>query len=118
MGQPRPKLWIVGSPGVPVDTLRSSLDANFDVSIVQPGPLADASGNAALVLSSVGDLRKLTAAPEGVSALLDAMGQGVCLVRLGGEVVWSNTKFARFDGSVQRQIALACAASLSNFRQR
>jgi CheY-like chemotaxis protein/GAF domain-containing protein len=115
MGQPRPKLWIVGGPGIPVDSLRSSLAESFDVSVVEPGPLADASGAAAMVLSSIGDLRKLTAAPEGVSALLDAMGQGVCLVKASGEVAWSNTKFARFDGNVQRQIAAACVGAL---RQR
>ncbi|MBX3376772.1 MAG: response regulator [Phycisphaeraceae bacterium] len=118
MGQPRPKLWIVSGPGVPVESLRSSLAPSFDVSVVDPGPLADASGAAALVLTSQGDLRKLTAAPEGVSALLDAMGQGVCLVRASGEVVWSNTKFARFDGKVQSQIAAACLGALTSLRQR
>ncbi len=119
MGQPRPKLWIVDGQGVPVDALRAALGAEFDVSVVPAAPLADpGGGEPPLVVTGSGDLRKLTAAPEGVAALLDAMGQGVCLVRGTGEVVWANTKFARYDQVVQKQIGAACVRSLMGFRER
>ncbi len=118
MGQPRPKLWIVDGSGVPVDALRDALGGGFDVSVVPAGPLADSGGDAPLVVTGAGDLRKLTAAPEGVASLLESMGQGVCLVRGSGEVVWANTKFARFDAVVQKQISSACVRSLMGFREK
>lgn len=119
MGQPRPKLWIVGGQGIPVDALVAFLGAQFDVSVVPAAPLVDSgAGEQPLIVTGMGDLRKLTAAPDGVAALLDAMGQGVCLVRGNGEVVWANTKFARFDPVVQRQIGAACVKSLMGFREK
>lgn len=55
-----------------------------------------------------GDIRKLTAPPTAAAALLDSMGQGVCLVRAGGEVVWANTKFYRYSEELRGKIIAAC----------
>jgi two-component system, sensor histidine kinase SagS len=119
MGQTRPKVWIVGGPGVPVAELQARLSESFDVVVVPPAPLADTGAQQAEVLIvAPDDLRKLTAAPTAASALLDSVGQGVCLMHKDGEVVWSNTRFARYDEKTRNQIIAACRDTLRMFQER
>lgn len=118
MGQARPKLWMVGTPGLPLDELKQRLGDTFDIVSVPPAPLTDmgADGSPALLLVSPADVRKLAAAPAAASSLLDTLGQGVCLLRAGGEIVWSNTKFLRYDEVTRARIAAAAGEALEHFR--
>jgi two-component system, sensor histidine kinase SagS len=119
MGQSRPKVWIVGGPGVPVADLQARLGESFDVAVIPAAPLADSGAKQAqLLIVAPDDLRKLTAAPTAASALLDSVGQGVCLVHQDGEVAWSNTRFARYDERTRAQILAACREALRVFQDR
>jgi two-component system, sensor histidine kinase SagS len=119
MGQSRPKIWIVGGAGVPVDDLRSRLEEAFEVVVIPPAPLADTGGKQAqLLVVSPSDLRKLTAAPTAASALLDSVGQGVCLLHQSGEVAWSNTRFVRYNERTRQLIAAACMDTIRSFQER
>ncbi len=119
MGQSRPKVWIVGGQDVPVAELQERLGDSFEVAVVRPAPLADMGGQQAqLLIVSPDDLRKLTAAPTAASALLDSVGQGVCLMHQSGEVVWSNTRFARYDERTRQQVKNACMDALRTFQER
>src|SRR5262245_37636471 len=93
MEAPRPKLWIIG-PG-PSPELQRLLSGAYEVSAYPPRPLAELGpgDRPNLLVVAPEDLRKLTAAPAAAAALLDSMGQGVCLARPNGDVAWSNTKF-------------------------
>jgi CheY-like chemotaxis protein len=119
MGQARPKLWIVGGQGVPSSDLQARLADHFDVSIVPPAPLADRGAHQAqLLVVSPDDLRKLTAAPTAASALLDSVGQGVCLMHESGEIGWSNTRYERYDPRVREQVVAVCRDALKYFKDR
>lgn len=118
MGQARPKLWMVGSPGLPLEDLKRRLGESFDIVSVPAAPLTDmgSDGSPELLLVSPADVRKLAAAPAAAASLLDTMGQGVCLLRAGGEIVWSNTKFLRYDEVTRARIAGAAGEALEHFR--
>lgn len=116
----RPKVWIVGATDVPVDELRDRLEDLFEVEVVGASPLADAAAakDVRLLLVTPNDLRKLAGAPAAASSLLDVMGQGACLMRPSGEVVWSNTRFLRYDERMRQQLAEICRDSFRQFQER
>jgi two-component system, sensor histidine kinase SagS len=119
MGHSRPKVFIVGSPGVPVAELQSRLAEAFDITVIPPAPMADTGAQQAqLLVVSPQDLRKLTAAPTAASALLDSVGQGVCLMHQSGEIAWSNTRYARYGESTRAQVESACREALKFFQER
>lgn len=118
MANSKPKLWIIGTPTPANSEVQQRLGSNFDITVhPAAGPLADlsAAGPPILVVASPEDLRKLTAAPAAASALLDAMGQGACLARPSGEVVWANTKFQRYDERTRAAVAAACRDAVRYF---
>jgi CheY-like chemotaxis protein len=118
MANSKPKLWIIGTPTPANSEVQQRLGSTFDITVhTAAGPLADLSpeGPPILVVGSPEDLRKLTAAPAAASALLDAMGQGACLARTSGEVVWANTKFQRYDERTRAAVAAACRDAVRYF---
>jgi two-component system, sensor histidine kinase SagS len=119
MGPARPKLWIVGGHGVPIAELQARLGESFDIAVLPAAPLADRGAHQAqLLIVSPDDLRKLTAAPTAASALLDSVGQGVCLMHDSGEVVWSNTRFERYDAKVREQVLAVCREAVQHFQEQ
>lgn len=116
----RPKIWIVGGDDVPVTELRERLEDVFEVEVAPAAPLADAAGpqNVQLLLVSPADLRKLAAAPAAASAMLEAMGQGACLMRPTGELLWSNTRFLRYDEKTRQQLTEICRSTFRRFQER
>jgi CheY-like chemotaxis protein len=118
MGPARPKLWIVGGHGVPIAELQARLGESFEISVLPAAPLADRGANQAqLLVVSPDDLRKLTAAPTAASALLDSVGQGVCLMHETGHVAWSNTRFERYEPRVREQVMAVCRDAIRAFRE-
>lgn len=116
MATARPKLWIIGAQGAA--ELQRVLSGSYEVEAFAPAPLGELGDGVkpSLIVVSPDDLRKLAAAPTAAAALLDALGQGACLVRAGGEVVWSNTKFARYDARTRGQVTQACADALTMYQ--
>ena len=116
MGQPKPKLWIIGSAAGP-DAQRL-LTGAYDTAAFPPGPLAeiDPGHGPDVLLVSPSDMRKLTAAPAAAAALLDSMGQGACVTDVAGEVLWSNTKYLTYDDRTKAQIAAACRDAILYFQ--
>lgn len=118
MGAARPKLWIVGGHGVPIAELQARLGESFEISVLPAAPLADRGANQAqLLVVSPDDLRKLTAAPTAASALLDSVGQGVCLMHQSGQVGWSNTRFERYEPRVRDQVKAVCRDAMRYFQE-
>jgi CheY-like chemotaxis protein len=106
-------------PGVPVADLQRRLGDAFDVSVVQAGPLADLSAGGAcpdVILASPDDARKVMGAPAAATALLDSVGQGVCVMAADGRVLWANTRFGRYDERTRVQIAAACRDAVRYFQ--
>jgi len=118
MGQVRPKLWVVGKPGVSLADLERRLGDAFELVEMAPGPLADIGAGQVpdYLLVSPAEFRILAAAPMAASSLLDTMGQGLCLIRASGELVWSNTKFLRYSENTRNRIIAAGRESLEVFK--
>jgi two-component system, sensor histidine kinase SagS len=116
----RPKIWIVGGEDLPVAELKERLGDAFEIEVAPPAPLADTAGpqDAQILLVTPGDLRKLAAAPQAASALLEAMGQGACVMRPGGDLLWSNTRYLRYDERTRQQIAGLGREALEHFQDR
>jgi GAF domain-containing protein len=111
----RPKLWIIGSQGGA--ELQRLLSGAYEVVQHPAAPLADlaAGQTPSLLIVAPEDIRRLSAAPSAAAALLDSMGQGACLVDASGKVVWSNTKFTRYDDRLRAQVASACKEGARSF---
>jgi len=117
----RPKLLIVGGPNVPAEELRAALGDRYEVSESGPGAVADAirEGGVQALLADAGTLSPigadLSAAPA--IAMLDSIGDALCLAREDGSVVWANQRFRSLDGSAQAEIAGVCAAAARVFAE-
>jgi two-component system, sensor histidine kinase SagS len=110
----------VGGDDVPVEELKERLGDVFEVEVAPAMPLADAScpQDAHLLLVTPRDLRKVAAAPQAASALLEAMGQGACVMQPSGELIWSNTRFLRYDEKTRQQLAELGRESFRHFQDR
>lgn len=117
----RPKLLIVGGPNVPAEELRAALGDRYDVTESGPGGAAEAirEGGVEALLADAGSLSPvsadLSAAPA--IALLDSIGDALCLAREDGSVVWANERFRSLDGPAQAEIAGVCAAASRVFAE-
>lgn len=122
MGHARPKLWIVGGPGVPIPDLQRRLADFFDVTVVPPGRLLSSApkGEVQLVVTPPEAIPRPERSPgeEAIAGLLDAMGQGACVVDASGHILWSNARFRAFDESTRVKIAAVCQQACQTFDAR
>jgi CheY-like chemotaxis protein/GAF domain-containing protein len=114
MPESRPKLLVVGGPGVSAAAVAEALGRMFQVVTTPPdADLGAAIGGVELVLAGVEQLHfradptpASKPAGEGwASYLLNAIGEGVCLSRASGEVLWANDFFRMLDEQSRERIA-------------
>jgi CheY-like chemotaxis protein len=122
MPDQRPKIVVFPGDGADPQRLQSRLESSFDVSVRHASTPADASNPAA----PDGDRPAAAAGGAGLTgpaaqpttppvpgspagaggpwatALLNAIGEGVCLSRLSGEILWSNELFNALDDGTRR----------------
>lgn len=97
MAQPKPKLLIVGGSNVPTEELTRRLGGQFDV-VVRPGGEAES-----------GQAPALAADTHPAELLLNAIGEGACLVDRDGAEVWSNDRFRALHPEIRDRVR-ACYA--------
>lgn len=104
MSQPKPKLLIVGSPGVPAEDLSRCLSDEFDVEVAGPGAAAARlrAESVQAVLTTAGDFSDMSAHPAVL--LLSAIGEGVCLVGIDGEELWANDRFKALPPTIRERL--------------
>ena len=120
MAETRPKkLLVLGGPAGAVDALAPLLSGVYEVVASSPEEAAGAlrAAGAEAVLADAAAImalgRELATSP--FSAILNAIGEGVCLCRASGEIVWSNERFKQFGAELQRRIGEACRDSATLF---
>lgn len=125
MAEERPKLLIVSNAwplpgGLVLDSalIASALTNQFDVSSTD---LPDAvrqlhAGNVSAVLSAAGDFLPLKAgAPILASAaVINALGEGVCVADESGAVLWGNAEFLSYPALTQARISAACKQAIAS----
>lgn len=107
MSQPKPKLLIIGGPGVPAEELSRYLAQRFDVLVGPPGSAGShlREEDIQAVVAETCEFHDMAAHPA--TLLLNAIGEGVCLVGIDGVQVWSNERFRDLPAPTRERVA-AC----------
>ncbi len=88
---------------------------------MKPGEAAEslAGDEARVVLAEMGDFLPLERGlvDRQAVALLNAIGEGVCLATPEGAVLWGNDRFNRFSARTRDRIAAECRAASERFRR-
>ncbi|MEO1128822.1 MAG: response regulator, partial [Planctomycetota bacterium] len=122
MGDPRPKLLVLGGPHVDPGALKASLSDSFELIESSPDDAIttmEAEGIQA-VLAEAGDFLPLERGlvTRQSTMLLDAIGEGVCLCDGTGRLLWANQMFREFGDAVQRRVIEVCGLGSEHFAQR
>lgn len=112
MGRGRPKLLIIGGPHVPAGQLSAELAERYDVVVADSAHGVEelCEGGVEAVLVSPDELAPLRGelGAEPAIVLLNAIGEGVCLVGPDAGVVWANDRFCAFDETVRARVIAVC----------
>src|SRR5687768_3411836 len=91
-------------PGLQIDNapeaFRTLLHGGFDLVVTTPEGFRSLQPNAHTTQ---------------LSAVLDAIGQGVCIVEHDGSIVWSNSKLSQFPEQVRERIQKYCIENYSKY---
>lgn len=99
MPDAKQKVLVVDVPGLPAEELRRLLHERFDVVLTAPRPPAVQP-----------DLDEHHA-----SALLNAIGEGVCLATPDGRVTWANALVNALDEDVKSRLSVRCREAAAWF---
>jgi two-component system, sensor histidine kinase SagS len=112
MPSSRPRLLIIGGPNVPAVQLSEELAERYDVVVSDADTAADQlrGGGVEAVLVDPDDLSPLRSSLDAkpAVALLNAIGEGVCLVGPDASVVWANDRFCALDETVRARVIEVC----------
>lgn len=119
MTQSRPKLLVLGGPHIDTDALGETLGRYYD--LVESSPDAairtlEGEGCQA-VLAEAGDFFPLERDLVGrqSSMLLNAIGEGVCLVDRDGRVLWANQLYRDLPEQVRKRVVHVCRHAVEHF---
>jgi len=122
MGDSRPKLLVLGGPHVDLDALEASLGRHFQLVVATPSSALNTMEveGCQAVLAEAGDFVPLERDLVGrqSSALLNAIGEGICLVSGSGRVLWSNVMYREFPTKVRQRVEKACAHAAEYYTRR
>lgn len=113
MSQPKPKLLIVGGPGVPAEELSRCLGEEFDVVVEPSGAAAERLRDRSVqaVVAGAREFPDMTDHPA--TLLLNAIGEGVCLIDGQGRELWSNERFACLTPGILGRIRQCYSSAIS-----
>ncbi len=101
--------------GAIVGVLRA---AGFEIRATESehGPIAaELSHYSGLIVGSADTIRSISdAAASAGSAILEAVGEGICMLDSDGRVCWSNSEFDRYSPLVRTRVATVCGQFLRN----
>ncbi len=106
--EPKPKLLIVEGPGVPAGELARALASTFQV-------IAPDDGAPDVILSGANGA--CSPQKQRSAAVLDAIGEGVCLAGPDGRIAWVNDRFKLYDDATRSRIEAVCRRAASRFSE-
>jgi CheY-like chemotaxis protein/PAS domain-containing protein len=56
--------------------------------------------------------------PQQAAAILEAIGEGVCLASADGEIIWANERFRGYDDQTRARIAAVCRRGAQRFEEQ
>jgi CheY-like chemotaxis protein len=122
MSENRPKLLVLDGPLVPAEELARVLKDRYDVDVANQGAATErlATGAFQVVMGGTQQL----ASPERAladleaAAVLGAIGEGLCLATLDGQIVWANERFRSFDDQTRARIGAVCRRAAQRFNDQ
>jgi len=119
----RPRVVLLGASQAQADGVTAALAERFDVVRVPPGADASAfvTGPDDLVLRVESPSAMQAARGMGsqqAAAILEAIGEGVCLASAEGEIIWSNERFRGYDEQTRARIAAVCRRGAQRFEEQ
>lgn len=121
MSDSRPRLLLLDGPHLDQGVIADSLHQFFQVITADAAGALRAieSDECDAVLAEAGDFlpleRQLLARQS--TMLLDAIGEGVCLYRDDGKVLWANAAFGRLDPAVKVKMGRASQHAFGHFER-
>ncbi len=120
-GLDRPKLLIVESAGFDAQQVESVLGDRFEVLRTVPSEAIDVlrTSECRIVLAATGDFLPLERSllMHQSSMMLNAIGEGVCLLNRDGEIVWANERFSRYQKLIAGDLSDIARRTLAYFDQ-
>jgi len=108
----RPKALVVRGRRLDASAIASALESGFEVVMVDADQVdaALATGEFAAVIASPGHMRVIEGETVSAqtSALLDALGEAVCLFEAPSRLLWANRVFLSLDGVTRDKTLDAC----------
>ncbi|MFI4855902.1 MAG: response regulator [Phycisphaerales bacterium JB065] len=115
----RPTLLIVESSGFDAAGVEHVLSERFEVVRASPGEAMDRlrTSDARLILAATGDFLPLERSilMHQSSMMLNAIGEGVCLVDRSGEIVWANDRFQKYQKLIAQDLSVFAKKTLKTF---
>ncbi len=118
----RRALLILDGPGLDAQGIASSLEGPFDITFASPQQAVTllSSGAFDAVLANTDEFMPLERAlfETDATALLAAIGEGVCLAADDGRILWSNERFRAYDEQIRSRIGAVCRRAAQSFQDR
>lgn len=115
----RPKLLIVEGAGFDAREAEDVLSERFEVLRSRPEEAIDAlkTSECRIVLAATGDFLPLERSllRQQSSMMLNAIGEGVCLINRDAEIVWANERFSRYQKLIAGDLADIARRTLAAF---
>lgn len=116
-------MLLLGASQAQADGVTAALAERFDVVRVPPGAdvRAYVTGPDDLVLrvEPAGAMQSARGmGGQQAAAVLEAIGEGVCLASVEGEIIWSNERFRGYDEQTRARIAAVCRRGAQRFEEQ
>jgi CheY-like chemotaxis protein len=115
----RPRLLLVVGPGFDANGVEDALGDRFEVVRAASEEAMDRlrSSGARVILAATGDFLPLERAilMHQSSMMLNAIGEGVCLINRSGEIVWANDRFQRYQKVIAQDLSDLARKTLASF---
>ncbi|MGE3107584.1 MAG: response regulator [Phycisphaerales bacterium] len=130
MGKHRPRLLVLDGPLVPGEEVARALADKYDIAVVSGSPPAAheggggvpeaiATGGFQVVFGDAGQLTESGQLSQGeASAMLGAIGEGICLAASDGQIVWANSRFRQLDPQTHARIGAICRRAAIRFNEQ
>lgn len=111
----RKRLLVIGGGVAPLDRLGAALSGLFEVVVAEPGEAAErmAEGGVSAVLAETSGFRAIERglATSQWGAVLEAIGEAVCLCDSRGRIRWANDAFTSLGVEATARVAELCRAT-------
>lgn len=121
MSTSRPRVLVLGGPPVAAEEVARLLSAGYEVTIAKPGSPEARSGGRGfdLVIGPPTQVARASSPVlEQAAAVLEAIGEGVCLADAQGLIIWANERFRGYEEQTRARIEAVCRRAAAIFIEK